>query len=63
MIFSSSNTAEEHKNDGFLKSVWHKITDHSGSSTTSGTVKDDSSKDPKDKDSGAAASQDGDKKV
>jgi molecular chaperone DnaJ len=25
---TASNTAESHKNDGFLKSVWHKFTDH-----------------------------------
>jgi molecular chaperone DnaJ len=25
---TESNTAESHKNEGFLKSVWHKLTDH-----------------------------------
>jgi molecular chaperone DnaJ len=25
---TTSNTAELHKNEGFLKSVWHKLTDH-----------------------------------
>jgi molecular chaperone DnaJ len=27
---TASNTAESHKNEGFLKSVWHKLKDHQG---------------------------------
>jgi len=58
---TSSSTTEEHKNDGILKSVWHKLTDHTRSNTTSSS-KDDSSKEPKDKDSGAEASTGSEKK-
>jgi molecular chaperone DnaJ len=50
----NSTSAEDHKNEGFLKSVWHKITDHpahrdTSASSTAKTSDDKSTATPKSK--------------
>ncbi|KAJ5173666.1 Mitochondrial DnaJ chaperone (Mdj1) [Penicillium coprophilum] len=61
---SASDSADDAaKNEGFLKSVWHRLTEkHGDSSKPSQTDKKDSTKDTEDKDAGSDASKDGSKK-
>ncbi|KAG9248462.1 mitochondrial DnaJ chaperone-like protein [Calycina marina] len=60
----SSETAEEHKGEGFLKSVWHKLNPgHKAPFDTSSTMKDQSSKEGRDTASDVDASKDVEKKM
>lgn len=56
---SSSSTADSHKNEGFLKSVWHKLTDNPAHSQNSTSEAPSSSSTEKPASSDAKSDEDG----
>lgn len=50
---SSDASAEDHKNEGFLKSIWHNLTNHPAHQKPEGKADDTSSATGSDKKSGS----------